>query len=99
MFDVVEDRLLVADADTKSWARQRHVATTNFRDHTISVIHDVHRHAQASRLLVSFLDHAAGAGWAVELDEVFMRFSLNMSYAVVFTADLESLSVATADLG
>ncbi|KAL5202784.1 hypothetical protein ABZP36_013736 [Zizania latifolia] len=94
MFDVVGDGLLVADA--ASWAPQRQFAATvfsavAFRSFVLSTVA-----RQARRLLVPFLDHTAGAGTDVELEDVFMRFSLDVSYAVAFAADLDSLSVANA---
>ncbi|GJN35866.1 hypothetical protein PR202_gb24679 [Eleusine coracana subsp. coracana] len=95
MFDVVGDGLLVADA--ASWARQRHVvasvfASPAFRAHVLSTMA---RHAER---LVAFLDHHAGdVEEEVELEDVFMRFSLDVSYASVFgAADLDALSVAAA---
>ncbi|KAJ1261997.1 hypothetical protein BS78_09G072700 [Paspalum vaginatum] len=98
MFDVVGDGLLVADA--ASWARQRHVAaavfgTPTFRSFVLSTMA-----RQAARLLVPFLDHAAAAPEAaregVELEDVFMRYSLDVSYASAFAADLDTLSIAAA---
>ncbi|KAF0920112.1 hypothetical protein E2562_033358 [Oryza meyeriana var. granulata] len=99
MFDVVGDGLLVADA--ASWAPQRHLAASVFSSAAFRsfVVSTVAR--QARRLLVPYLDHVAagdGAGGrrVVELEDVFMRFSLDVSYAVAFAADLDSLSVANA---
>ncbi|XP_062181532.1 noroxomaritidine synthase-like [Phragmites australis] len=94
MFDVVGDGMLVADA--ASWARQRLVAATvfgtpAFRSFVLSTVQ-----RQAERLLVPFLDRAAAAAREVELEDVFMRFSLDVSYASVFAADLDSLSIAAA---
>jgi cytochrome P450 len=94
MFDVVGDGLLVADA--ASWARQRQVvaavfAAPAFRSFVLSTM------ARQAERLVAFLDHAAAAGKsAVELEDVFMRFSLDVSYASVFAADLDSLSATAA---
>ncbi|KAL6608316.1 hypothetical protein ACP70R_041379 [Stipagrostis hirtigluma subsp. patula] len=99
MFDVVGDGLLVADA--ASWARQRLVAATvfgtpAFRSFVLSTMA-----RQAERMLVPFMDRAAagdggGGGVVVELEDVFMRFSLDVSYASVFDADLDSLSASAA---
>jgi cytochrome P450 len=94
-FDVAGSGLLVSEA--ASWARQRHVvgtvfAASAFRHFVVSTIE-----RQTARLLVPFLDHAAAAaGRAVELEDVFMRFSLDVSYAVVFADDLDSLSLEAA---
>ncbi|GJM94787.1 hypothetical protein PR202_ga11466 [Eleusine coracana subsp. coracana] len=98
MFDVVGDGLLVADA--ASWARQRHVvasvfASPAFRAHVLSTMA---RHAER---LVAFLDHHVDVEEEeeeeVELEDVFMRFSLDVSYASVFgAANLDALSVAAA---
>ena len=103
MFDVVGDGLLVADA--ASWARQRHVAATVFGTPAFRsfVLRTMAR--QTVRLLVPFLDRAAagdgggggGGGGVVELEDVFMRYSLDVSYASAFDADLDALSVAAAD--
>ncbi|KAF6994126.1 hypothetical protein CFC21_010910 [Triticum aestivum] len=95
MFDVAGNGLLNADA--VSWARQRQVVATVFAAPVFRsfVISTVAR--QTARLLLPFMDHAAAAGRAVELEDVFMRFSLDVSYAVVFAADLDSLTVSAAD--
>ncbi|CAM0957476.1 unnamed protein product [Alopecurus aequalis] len=95
MFDVAGNGLLVSEA--VSWTRQRHVVATVFAAPAFRsfVISNIER--QTKRLLVPFLDHAAAAGRAVELEDVFMRFSLDVSYAVVFAADLDSLSLEVAD--
>lgn len=91
MFDVVGDGLLVADA--ASWAAKRHLAASVFTSAAFRgfVLSTVER--QTRRLLVPFLDHAGGV---VELEDVFMRYSLDVSYTVAFAADLDSLSVASA---
>jgi len=98
MFDVVGDGLLVADA--AAWERQRHVAATVFGTPAFRsfVLRTMAR--QTVRLLVPFLNRAAadseGDG-AVDLEDVFMRYSLDVSYASAFDADLDTLSVAAAD--
>ncbi|PUZ64285.1 hypothetical protein GQ55_3G131900 [Panicum hallii var. hallii] len=96
MFDVVGDGLLVADA--ASWVRQRHVAATVFGNPLFRsfVLSTMAR--QTERLLVPFLDHAASAASpdGFEIEDVFMRYSLDVSYASAFAADLDTLSVAAA---
>ncbi|OEL17455.1 Alkane hydroxylase MAH1 [Dichanthelium oligosanthes] len=96
MFDVVGDGLLVADA--ASWARQRHVAATVFGNPAFRsfVLSTMAR--QTARLLVPFLDHAAAAASpdGVEIEDVFMRYSLDVSYASAFGDDLDALSVVAA---
>ncbi|KAF8724921.1 hypothetical protein HU200_020636 [Digitaria exilis] len=99
MFDVVGDGLLVADA--VSWARQRHVAAAVFGNPTFRsfVLSTMAR--QTARLLVPFLDHVAAAVDAdspegVEMEDVFMRYSLDVAYASAFNVDLDALSVAAA---
>lgn len=95
MFDAVGDGLLVADA--ASWARQRHVVATvfaapAFRAHVLATMA---RHAER---LVAFMDrHATAGDVEVELEDAFMRFSLDVSYASVFgagAAGLEALAAA-----
>uniref|UniRef100_A0ACD5U7H5 Uncharacterized protein n=1 Tax=Avena sativa TaxID=4498 RepID=A0ACD5U7H5_AVESA len=95
MFDVAGDGLLVSESAL--WARQRHVVATVFAAPAFRsfVVSTIQRHTAG--LLLPFLDHAAAAGRAVELEDVFMRFSLDVSYAVVFAADLGSLSLEAAD--
>jgi cytochrome P450 len=94
MFDVAGDGLLVLDAAL--WARQRQVvaavfAAPAFRSFVLSTV------ARQAERLVAFLDHAAAAeSTVVELEDVFMRFSLDVSYASVFAAELDALSVAAA---
>jgi cytochrome P450 len=94
MFDVVGDGLLVADA--ASWARQRHVAAAVFGNPAFRsfVLSTMAR--QTARLLVPFLDHAAAASPGVDIEDVFMRYALDVSYASAFDADLDALSVAAA---
>ncbi|KAL6897833.1 hypothetical protein ACP4OV_006792 [Aristida adscensionis] len=94
MFDVVGDGLLVADA--ASWARQRHVVATVFHTPAFRsfVLSTMARHA--ARMLVPFMDRAAAAAVQVELEDVFMRFSLDVSYTAVFAGDLDSLSASAA---
>uniref|UniRef100_A0A0D9WDG8 Cytochrome P450 n=1 Tax=Leersia perrieri TaxID=77586 RepID=A0A0D9WDG8_9ORYZ len=93
MFDVVGEGLLVADA--ASWAPQRRLAAAVFSSAAFRsfVLSTVVR--QTRRLLVPFLEHVAN-GRLVEMEEVLMRYSFDVSYAVAFAADVDSLSVANA---
>ncbi|CAL5096782.1 unnamed protein product [Urochloa decumbens] len=97
MFDVVGDGLLVADA--ASWARQRHVAAAVFGDPAFRALVLSTMARQTARLLVPFLDHAAAADCVVEIEDVFMRYALDVSYASAFGADVDALSVAAAASG
>lgn len=98
MFDLLGDGLLVADA--ASWARQRHVAATVFGTPVFRSFVLCTMARQTARLLVPFLDCAAadqeGDGGVVDLEDVFMRYSLDVTYASVFDADLDMLCVAAA---
>jgi len=103
MLDVVGDGLLVADA--ASWARQRHVAATVFGTPAFRFFVLSTMARQTTRLLVPFLDRAAAddregdGGGVVDLEGVFMRYSLDVSYASAFLADLDTLSVAAVRPG
>ncbi|KAI5005300.1 hypothetical protein ZWY2020_032543 [Hordeum vulgare] len=92
MFDILGEGLLVADSD--SWEYQRRVAmqifgSRDFRSFSMSTIT-----RKASTVLLPFLDHMAKHGSQVELEGVFMRFSLDVSYSTVFATDLDCLSVS-----
>ncbi|KQK07191.1 noroxomaritidine synthase [Brachypodium distachyon] len=97
MFDIIGDGLLVSEA--ASWVGKRHIAVSvfaapAFRSFVISTVF-----RQTRRLLVPFLDHHAATGIssnAIELEEVFMRFALDVTYASVFAADIDSLSIEAA---
>nr|CAB3464053.1 unnamed protein product [Digitaria exilis] len=84
MFDVV--------AEAASWARQRHVAAAVFGTPGPGV--------PTARLLVPVFDHAAAVDAdspeGVEMEDVFMRYSLDVAYASAFNVDLNVLSVAAA---
>jgi cytochrome P450 len=49
---------------------------------------------KAGTVLLPYLDHMAKHGSQVELEGVFMRFSLDVSYSTVFATDLDCLSVS-----
>lgn len=93
MFDILGDGLLVADSD--SWEYQRRVATTifgarTFRSFAMSIIA-----RKVGTVLLPYLDHMAKHSSDVELEGVFMRLSLDVSYSMVFAADLDCLSVSS----
>ncbi|GJN05595.1 hypothetical protein PR202_ga23238 [Eleusine coracana subsp. coracana] len=93
MFDVLGDGLLVADSE--SWEYQRRVAMAifaarTFRSYTLSTIA-----RKAGNVLLPYLDYMVKHGFEVELEDVFMRFSLDISYSTVFAADLGCLSVSS----
>ncbi|KQK03062.1 noroxomaritidine synthase [Brachypodium distachyon] len=92
MFDILGDGLLVADSE--SWEYQRRVAmlvfaSRAFRSFSMSTIT-----RKAGTVLLPYLDHMAKHGSEVELEGVFMRFSLDVSYSTVFATDLDCLSVS-----
>jgi cytochrome P450 len=93
MFDILGDGLLVADSE--SWEYQRRVATSifgacAFRSFTVSNIT-----RKVGNVLLPYLDHMANHDSEVELEGVFMRLSLDVSYSMVFAADLDCLSVSS----
>lgn len=93
MFDILGDGLLVADSE--SWEYQRRLAmyifaARTFRSFAMSTIA-----RKAGKVLLPYLDHMAKHGSEVELEGVFMRFSLDVSYSTVFAADLDCLSVSS----
>ncbi|KAL6848048.1 hypothetical protein ACP4OV_022176 [Aristida adscensionis] len=93
MFDVLGDGLLVADS--KSWEYQRRLAMTifatrAFRSFAMSTIA-----RKAGNVLLPYLDHMAKHDLEVELEGIFMRFSLDVSYSTVFAADLDCLSLSS----
>jgi cytochrome P450 len=93
MFDILGDGLLVADSE--SWEYQRRVAMAifaarTFRSFAVSTIA-----RKAGNVLLPYLDHMAKHGLEVELEDVLMRHSLDISYSTVFAADLDCLSVSS----
>ncbi|XP_062182563.1 noroxomaritidine synthase-like [Phragmites australis] len=93
MFDILGDGLLIADSE--SWEYQRRVAVSvfasrAFRSFTISTIS-----RKVGKVLLPYLDHMAKHSLEVELEGVFMRLSLDISYSTVFAADLDCLSVSS----
>ncbi|KAG8045901.1 hypothetical protein GUJ93_ZPchr0008g13932 [Zizania palustris] len=93
MFDILGDGLLVADSE--SWEYQRRMAmyvfaARTFRSFAMSTIA-----RKAGNVLLPYLDHMTKLGSEVELEGVFMRFSLDVSYSTVFAADLDCLSVSS----
>ncbi|CAO2174870.1 unnamed protein product [Urochloa humidicola] len=93
MFDILGDGLLVADS--ASWEYQRRVATSifgarAFRSFAISTIA-----RKVGTILLPYLDHMAKHRLEVELEDVFMRLSLDVSYCMVFAADLDCLSLSS----
>jgi cytochrome P450 len=93
MFDILGDGLLVADSE--SWEYQRRMAmyifaARTFRSFAMSTIA-----RKTGSVLLPYLDHMAKFGSEVELEGVFMRFSLDVTYSTVFAADLDCLSVSS----
>uniref|UniRef100_A0A0E0JEY7 Cytochrome P450 n=1 Tax=Oryza punctata TaxID=4537 RepID=A0A0E0JEY7_ORYPU len=93
MFDILGDGLLVADSE--SWEYQRRMAmyifaARTFRSFAMSTIA-----RKTGNVLLPYLDHMAKFGSEVELEGVFMRFSLDVTYSTVFAADLDCLSVSS----
>nr|CAB3475977.1 unnamed protein product [Digitaria exilis] len=93
MFDILGDGLLVADSE--SWEYQRRVATSvfgarAFRSFAMSTIA-----RKVGNALLPYLDHMAKHGLEAELEGIFMRLSLDVSYSMVFSADLDCLSMSS----
>ena len=93
MFDILGDGLLVADSE--SWEYQRRVATSIFggRAFRSFVMSTITR--KVGNVLLPYLDLMAKHGSEVELEDVFMRLSLDISYCTVFSTDLSCLSVSS----
>jgi cytochrome P450 len=92
MFDILGEGLLVADSE--SWEYQRRVAMQIFASHAFRSFSMSTITRKAGTVLLPYLDHMAKHGSQVELEGVFMRFSLDVSYSTVFATDLDCLSVS-----
>jgi cytochrome P450 len=93
MFDVLGDGLLVADSE--SWEYQHRLAMAVFAARTFRTFAMSTITRKAGNVLLPYLDHMAKHGLEVELEDVLMRYSLDISYSTVFAADLDCLSVSS----
>jgi cytochrome P450 len=92
MLDFLGGAILVSDFE--SWEYQRHMVMINlgsraFRSFAMSTIT-----RKAGTTLLPYLDYMAKLGSEVELEGVFMRFFLDVTYSTAFATDLDSLSMS-----
>ncbi|KAM0891043.1 hypothetical protein ACQ4PT_026659 [Festuca glaucescens] len=92
MLDFLGGAILVSDFE--SWEYQRHMVMVNlgsraFRSFAMSTIT-----RKAGTTLLPYLDDMAKLGSEVELEGVFMRFFLDVTYTSAFATDLDCLSMS-----
>lgn len=92
MLDFLGGAILVSDFE--SWEYQRHMVMVTlgaraFRSFAMSTIT-----RKAGTTLLPYLDDMAKLGSEVELEGVFMRFFLDVTYTSAFATDLDSLSMS-----
>ncbi|CAM0884908.1 unnamed protein product [Alopecurus aequalis] len=92
MFDFLGDGILASDFG--SWESQRHMVvhilgSRAFRSFSMSTIT-----RKAGTTLLPYLDNMAELRSEVQLDGVFMKFFLDVTYTRAFATDLDSLSLS-----
>uniref|UniRef100_A0ACD5ZIX6 Uncharacterized protein n=1 Tax=Avena sativa TaxID=4498 RepID=A0ACD5ZIX6_AVESA len=92
MFDFLGNGIIVSDSE--SWEYQRCMAMHNLGSHAFKSFSCATIRRKAAIALLPYLDDMARRGSVVELEGVFMKFLLDVTYTNAFATDLDGLSMS-----
>uniref|UniRef100_A0ACD5Z2E1 Uncharacterized protein n=1 Tax=Avena sativa TaxID=4498 RepID=A0ACD5Z2E1_AVESA len=92
MLDFLGDGIIVSDSE--SWEYQRRMAMHILGSRAFRSFSDATIRRKAGTALLPYLDDMARRGSVVELEGVFMKFLLDVTYTSAFATDLDVLSMS-----